>query len=96
MEVLGKYLKPLSFLCTFGVEGHAQPGPLGKALIRLEMLPHKDVLHLILDGQHCAANCRGKTVMEEPRTRRIKLGGSSAQEDKVEDPPVNHITTEEP
>lgn len=93
---LGVYLKPHSFLCTFGVEGHAQPGPLGKALVCLEMLPHKDVLHFILDGQHCAANCRGKTVMEEPRTERTELGSSSAQEDKVEDLSVNHMMIGQP
>lgn len=53
-------LKPPSFLRTFGVERHAQPGTLGWALVGLEMLPHEDVLRLVLDGQHRATNCGRK------------------------------------
>lgn len=59
---------------TFGVERHAQPGTLGLALVCLEVLPHEDVLHLILDGQHCATNCGRKRGQGEPRA------GDGAQE----------------
>lgn len=83
--------KPCSFLCTFGVEGHAQPGTLGWALVRLEVLPHKDVLHLVLDRQHRATNCEEKSVREEPGAWRPELRSSSAREDKAEEPCTKHV-----
>lgn len=94
--VLPKGVKPHPSLRTFGVEAHAQPGALGRAFVRLEVLPHKDVLHLILDGQHCATDCGGKSIREEPRARRMELESGSAQEDKAEEPPMNHVVVGEP
>lgn len=90
-------IKPCcSFLCTFGVEGHAQPGTLGWSLVRLEVLPHEDIFHLVLDGQHCTTNCGGRIVREEPRAWRMELGSSSAREDKAEEPCTTNMGAGEP